>query len=310
MTSLTQKYKPENIINFIGILLIIMMAVIAPFFGGYDYKVAYRGDTLAGTFGNKTFFPYPAYWFIYPFAILPETLGYLIWNLVNALGFIVALRHWRSNYLAFSLFLGTFWIFYSGQVEGFLAGAIVLSMLPNPWLAGLGILILSFKPQVGLFPILFILIKRKDWRLLIIPAVIYFASLIRWGWWVPDWLSTLQPLKDNTDISTINVSFYPYALILLALLWRYRSSLKIWMYIQSLIMPYFPIYSLTPLFTVSAPPIWISILIWVFYLLSPKYLLITKLSFIFPLFLLLFELWEMEKDKFLKWMAKRTQPAD
>ena len=185
------RYDPQKLSNFVGIVIIILTAIIAPLFGGYDYKVAYRGDTLAGAFGNKTFFPYPASWFIFPFAILPENLGYLIWNLVNALGFILAIRHWRGNYLTFSLFLGTFWTFYSGQVEGFLAGAIVLSMLPNPWLAGLGILILSFKPQVGLFPILFILISRKDWKLLTIPAVVYFASLIRWDWWVPDWLSTL-----------------------------------------------------------------------------------------------------------------------
>jgi len=290
-------YNPQKISGFVGIVLIIMMAIIAPLFGGYDYKIAYRGDTLAGTFGNKTYFPYPASWFIYPFALLPENLGYLIWNLLNALGFILAIRHWRGNYLAFSLFLGTFWTFYSGQVEGFLAGAIVLAMLPNSWLAGLGILILSFKPQVGLLPILFILLKRKDWKLLVIPAIVYSASLLRWGWWIPDWLSTLQPLKDNTVISTINVSFYPYALILLILLWRYKESLNIWMYIQSLVMPYFPVYSLTPLFTVSAPPMWFNILIWIFYLSASKHITLTKFGFVLLLFLFFVELWKLEKGK-------------
>jgi len=292
-------YDLQKISNFAGIVIIIMMAVIAPFFGGYDYKVAYRADTLAGVFGNKTFFPYPASWFIYPFAVLPETLGYLIWNLVNALGFILAIRHWRGNYLAFSLFIGTFWTFYSGQVEGFLAGAIVLAMLPNPWLAGIGILILSFKPQVGLLPILFILIKRKDWRLLAIPTVVYLASFIRWGWWVPAWLAALQPLKDNSVVATNKVSFYPYALILLPLLWRYREKLNIWMYIQSMIIPYFPVYSLTPLFTVAPPPMWFNIAIWLFYLLAFKYLALSKLGFILLFSLFLFEVWKIEKGKHL-----------
>ena len=34
--------------NMIGICLILSMAVIAPFFGGWDYLVAFRGETLSG----------------------------------------------------------------------------------------------------------------------------------------------------------------------------------------------------------------------------------------------------------------------
>jgi len=281
--------------NVIGITLIFTFALIAPFFGGYDYKVAYRGDTLAGTYGLHTVSPYPLYWFIYPFAILPETFGYILWNVANAICFILAVKYWKSDLLAFSFFIGVFWTFYGGQIEGFVAGALVLIMLPNAWLAGLGIAFLSLKPQIGLLPILFVLLQRKDWRLLVIPAMVYLASFITWGWWIPEWLAALRPIQNVGPSLASNVSLYPFGFILLPLLWRYRSSLKVWMLVQSLIMPYSPIYSLGPVFTMSAPPIWTNIVIWIFYLITEKYVVLSYVGFIFPLGFLLIEIWRNEK---------------
>ncbi|RPJ17395.1 MAG: DUF2029 domain-containing protein [Chloroflexi bacterium] len=143
--------------NFAGIAFILTLALISPIFGGYDYRTAYRGDTLAGTYGLHTVSPYPIYWFIYPFAILPEDLGYVLWNLANAICFILAVRYWKGDLLAFSFFIGVFWTFYGGQIEGFVSGALVLAMLPNPWLAGLGITFLPLKLHIGVLPILFVL---------------------------------------------------------------------------------------------------------------------------------------------------------
>lgn len=296
MPNIHLKYKPESILNVVGILLIIVMAVIAPFFGGYDYRVAYRGDTLAGTFGAHSGFPYPAAWFIYPFAILPETVGYIVWNIANAICFMLAIRYWKGNIFALSLFIGTFWTFYGGQIEGFMAGALVLMMLPSPWLAGIGITLLTFKPQIGIFPIAYFLINKRDWRALVIPFVIYVASFLKWGWWIPKWLSTIQSIG-TTGITMVSmVSLFPYGLILLPLLWKYKKSLKIWMYVQSLTIPYFPIYSLAPLFTISSPPWWVNLVIWCFYLLLSKYLVFSKFGFVFPLGLLIYEIWKMERE--------------
>lgn len=286
----TTKYR-----NFAGIAIILTLALISPLFGGYDYRVAYRGDTLAGTYGVHTVSPYPLYWFIYPFAILQEDIGYILWNLGNAICYILAIRYWKSDLLAFSFFIGVFWTFYGGQLEGFMSGALVVAMLPNPWLAGLGITVLSFKPQIGLFPILFILLHRKDWKLLVIPAIVYLTSFITWGWWIPKWLAALRPIGNVGPSLASNVSLYPYGLVLLIILWRYRSSLRIWMLVQSLAMPYSPIYSLAPLFTLVSPSIWANILIWIFYLVTEKYMVLSFLGFIFPLSLLLVEIWRNEK---------------
>ena len=289
------KNKIAKYRNFIAIALILTLALIGPIYGGYDYRVAYRGDTLAGTYGVHTVSPYPLYWFIYPFAILPEDIGYILWNLGNAICFILAIRYWRSDLLAFSFFIGVFWTFYGGQIEGFMCGALVLIMLPNPWLAGLGITFLSLKPQTGLFPILFVLLHRKDWKLLVVPTIVYLTSFVTWGWWIPKWLDALRPIKNVGPFLASNVSLYPYGLIFVIILWRYRSSLKIWMLAQSLIMPYSPIYSLAPVFTLASPPVWVNILIWIFYLITEKHIALSFFGFVFPLAFLIVEIWHNEK---------------
>jgi hypothetical protein len=295
--------------DFVGIALILTLAVIATFYGGYDYKVAYRGDTLAGTYGAHSFTPYPMYWFIYPFAILPESLGYLLWNLANALCFILAVRYWKGDLLAFSFFIGVFWTFYGGQLEGFVSGALAVAMLPNPWLAGLGITYLSLKPQVGALPILFVLLHRKDWKLLVVPALVYLASFIHWGWWVPRWLAALLPVGVEGPFMSHNVGLYPYGLIFLLLLWRYRASLRLWMLVQSLMMPYSPIYSLAPLLTIRPAPIWWSIAIWIFYLAMEKNLALSLFGFIFPLLLLAGEIWRIERQRIQQLHPAEEQAA-
>jgi hypothetical protein len=300
----TTKYR-----DFAGIALILTLAVIAPIYGGYDYRVAYRGDTLAGTYGVHTVSPYPLYWFIYPFAILPEDLGYVLWNLGNAICFILAIRYWKSDLLAFSFFIGVFWTFYGGQIEGFVCGALVLLMLPNPWLAGLGITFLSLKPQIGFFPILFILLHRKDWKLLIVPALVYLTSFITWGWWIPKWLEALRPIGNVGPFLASNVSLFPYGLILLITLLRYRDSLKIWMLVQSLVMPYSPIYSLGPVFTILNPQIWVHILVWIFYLITDQFLLLSYFGFVFPLGFLIVEIWRTEKQSAQKLNREETDAS-
>jgi hypothetical protein len=300
ISAMLEKFRRYNLVDIstkIGMLTLLSMAVVAPFYGGYDYRVAYRGDTLAGTFMLHSAFPYPASWFIYPFAVLPENIGYLLWNILNAVCFIIALRYWKGNFLSFSFFVGTFWIFYGGQVEGFISGALVLLMSPNPWLAGLGITILTFKPQIGFFPIVFSLVNRKDWKLLVIPGIIYALSFLQWGWWIPGWLANLQTIKNTATVMVTMVSLYPYGLMLVPILWRYRTSLKFWMYVQSLAIPYYPVYSLAPVFTMSTPPIWVSIATWIFYLLLSRNVALIKFAFILPLSLLVYEIWKTERTE-------------
>jgi hypothetical protein len=279
-----------------GVFIILFLSLVAPAFGGWDFYTAYRGETLSGQY-MYSFNPYPAYWFFYLFAVLPPTLGYILWNLSNAVGFLYALHHWKASPFIFSLSLVCFWTFFSGQMEGLLAGALALAFHPNFWIAGLAISILTFKPQFGIIVILYVILRRRDWRMFILPTVIYLLSFIFRGWWLPEWLAHLRVGYDLIGKHT-NISMYPLGLIFLLLLLRYRNSLKIWMLSASLAMPYFPIYSLASFFTLQASPWWVQAAIWAFYLIAAIFKppeAVLMFSSLIPLTLLGMELWKGRK---------------
>jgi len=285
----------------IGFFVIIILALSVPFFGGWDFLHAVRPETLSRQF-TYTYYPYPAYWFFYPLAILPPQLGYTIWNLVNAASVIFAVRYWKTNLLAFSLSIPCFWIFYAGQIDGFFAGALTLAIAANPWLAGFGIFVLTFKPQAGLIPILFVLLQRRDWRILVLPLVLYLLSFVEYGWWILEWLDHMKVGFGTHLLNATNISIFPLGLIFLFLLFRYKDSLKIWMLAGSLATPYFPVYSLATFFTIESPKWWFSLSMWLFYLAwgifhLPYY--VTQILFAFPLTLLVMEIWKYEKSRAL-----------
>jgi hypothetical protein len=241
-----------------GLAIIFVLAVSTPFLnGGFDFLTVYRVGTLEGTYGTAVFNPWPIYFLFYPFSILPPRLGYLLWNLAGATCFIYAIHRFKGSYLYFATSLPCVWIFFNGQIEGFITLGLVLATLPNPLLAGLGLTLLSLKPQFGLFVIAFIILHRRDWRILAVPALVYGLSLVLWGWWIPTWFKSVWRQGDNLT----SISFYPYGLLFLPLLWSQRNSLKAWIFTEGIAMPYFAVYSLAPLFT-TRMPLWISLLIW------------------------------------------------
>lgn len=251
--------------DVLGITIILLLALLAPLVdsAGWDFAATFRRETLNQTYGIRTWNPYPTYWLFYPFAVLPERLGFLLWNLVAASALIYAIWRGSGRFLSFACSLPCFWILYIGQMEGFIVLGFVLSLFGrNPFLVGLGLTLLSFKPQVGLLPALFVILTRRNWRILIVPAAIYLLSFLHWGWWIPDWLSSIA--NSNVGNYPTNVSLFPYSLVLLPLLWFFRSSLKIWLLVESLIMPYFAVYSLALLFT-QIIPIWANVLLWTLY---------------------------------------------
>ena len=249
----------------LGIIIIFAFAMLGPLLdlGGWDFLQAFRRDTLSGNYGFKTWHPYPIYWLIYPFAILPAKLGFLLWNLTSAVCFIVAIRLWNGRYLNFALSLPLFWMFYAGQIDGFIALGLALAMLANPYLAGLGLVLLTIKPQVGLLPILFVVYHRRDWRLFVVPIAILLLSFIQWGWWVPDWVASILEIEKADEVT--NITLYPYSLILLPVLWFKRSSLNVWYLVGSLLAPYYAVYSLVSLFC-RFFPVWVNLFVWAMYL--------------------------------------------
>lgn len=273
-----------------GILLLLGLAITAPFLSssGWDFLQAYRQETLSGVYGNVTWNPYPAYWLFYPFAVLPPRLGFLLWNLCTAVAFIFTIYRADGRFLPFALSLPAVWILFSGQIEGFLALGLTLSLYSHPFLVGVGLTLLSLKPQIGAFVILWILLQRRDWQILIVPVIVYLLSFAYWGWWLPDWLATIQGSNRSGYQS---LSLYPYSLMLLPLLWVYRSSLKIWLAIESVVMPYFAIYSLAPLMCLGIP-VWSHVLLWVLYLPAFFVFEYRVPDVVVPLLLLMLMLWQ------------------
>jgi hypothetical protein len=249
----------------LGVAILVFLAIFAPFVdsAGWDYYEAFRRATLTGQYNIKTWNPYPSYWFFYPFAVLPPRIGFLFWNLVTAGAFIYTIGRFQGRFLPFALSLPVFWIFFIGQLEGFVALGLTLSMFAPPIIAGFGLLLLTLKPQIALFPLLFVLWRRRDWRMFIIPVVVYLLSFLQWGFWIPEWITAV--LNTQTRNYPTNVSGFPYALLLLPLLWYARRSLKVWMLFSALLSPYFAVYSLAPLFALFSPG-WFHLFIWLLYL--------------------------------------------
>ncbi len=227
-------------------------------------------------------------------------MGYLLWNLTNAVGFAIALKFWNSNPLAFAVTIPCFWTFYGGQYEGFFAAAFVLALQCHPIIAGFGLFILTFKPQVGIMPFLYVLYKRRDWRLLILPVSLYLLSFIVQGWWIPRWYEHLQTGFEKDLITATRINLFPWGLLSFVLLLRYAFNPKIWLLIGSLIMPYYSVYSLATLFTIQPPRWWFNLAMWGFYLLPafvPRLSFIQAFGFWIPLGLLGLELWEKRKKR-------------
>ena len=295
-----QSYRSLKGTEKLGALIIFLLAGLAPFVpsAGWDFLAAYRTAVLTGNYGVNTWNPYPTYWLLYPFAILPPLIGYLLWNLFTAVCVIAALKFWRGPFLMFALSLPGFWLFYLGQLEGVMALGLVLASLSSPWAVGLGLTLLTVKPQIGLFPIVFVLLRRRNWRDLLVPGLVYGLSFLYWGWWIPEWLAALPNPADRPSL--INIDFWPYSLVLLPILWWKRSDLKIWLIEQSAIMPYSPVYSLSPLFTMFLP-IWINVLIWLLFL--PAIFTTYPIpGFLIPLGLLLSVLLAGKKGRFSAWL--------
>jgi len=246
--------------ELIGIFIILLMAIVPPVMGhtGWDFRVSIRGDTLSGAYGTNAFHPYPAFWLFYPFAVLPLQWGMFMWNLVGAICFLYAIKKLGGSFLGFALSLPAFWTFYAGQIEGFIALGLALALTSPPLVAGIGILLLTLKPQIGLFAILFVLLTRKNWKLLVAPFVVYALSLLVWGWWIPDWLESLSRFR--IEHFNLIVGFFPWTLPLLVFLTM--VDIRVWLIVQALVMPYHTFYSLAPLFTLPINLIWIDLLGW------------------------------------------------
>lgn len=285
--------RRTNLIRFGAEAAIMIFAIGYPLTGniGWDFAEAYRAETLSGSYGHVTYNPWPLYWLIYPFAILPLIWGAVLWNVVQAIGYVFALRRLGGSAWWFVLSLPCFWNFSQGQIEGFMAIGLALALTASPLWAGLGLTLISLKPQFAILVIAYILIfQRHEWQLLIFPIATYASSFIYWGFWIDDWLATLPGLAFGGIGESINYGLYPYALVLIPLLFIFRD-LRIWSIIQGLCLPYFAFYSFAPFLAMKWHSRWakpyVTITSWIVFLAADRYSLVRLMPLVMLIMLVL-----------------------
>jgi hypothetical protein len=174
------------------------------------------------------FYPPTFLLLIIPFVFLPYRLALIIWLAVTlALALYSALllvpKQKKIALLAFG-FPGIFMNLRWGQ-NGFLSTALVgfgLYFLDlNPVLAGLMFGLLTYKPQIAIFPILILLLSKK-WRALLWTAVFSLIFILlscaafgfgTWAEFVTSFFNS--PLGDDwVRISAVQPSFYSFLRLL------------------------------------------------------------------------------------------------
>jgi hypothetical protein len=147
-------------------------------------QVAVIGHPFAGFLGWH--YP-PLFLFVAAaLAMLPYVPSFLIWIAATALLYAVTIWKITERYeaalvaLAMPAAFGCALVGQNGFVTAAILGAALLALEKRPWLAGLFIGLLSYKPQFGLlFPIL--LLFDRNWRALA-SATLATLALLAMSW--------------------------------------------------------------------------------------------------------------------------------
>jgi hypothetical protein len=276
-------------------LEVVAILCVATWFlpGGQDLQ-AYYVPFAAGCL-SCGFNPYYVSWLLRPLVWLPSEWVWPLWTLVTCLLLIVTSRQFGAEPLWVLLSfpaIGQIWL---GQIDGLLCLGLALGLYAsNPYVRGIGWLLLSIKPQVTIAALgVLCWHERQRWRVLSFPALVWLASLFYWGWdWPLNWLRTSQPPPHVWRLA----SLYPYgiAAFLSLSLWRARlPRVQAALWAMALAMPFFGVYSYIVFLVMFAP--WWAVPLSYGWLLAYPWLGNRALqwAWILPLGLLLHQIWPL-----------------
>jgi len=199
--------------------------------------------------------PYWARWFFSVLAWLPEPAAYLLLSAT-----CIGLLYWATR-----VFKGRHWVVFSsyafawtliyGQIDGLVVGGLALAWWAinqrKSFLVGAGLILASIKPQLSIFMILMLWWwSPSRWKALAIPALVAGLSFLQWGWWVPEWLSSLTHTSDlitlprNLSLWTLTgwLSFLCVPIVYALPLERQRKLVAL-SAVTAMSVPYFPLPS-------------------------------------------------------------------
>lgn len=219
------------IVSFCFFGIVYFAATVPSFWYGYDY-----GNYINGALGIKTIYFLPE-WLLPIFEILawlPKEWGFLIWGIVNILGYWFAIRVFGGKIVPALLNYQLFYSLFYGQIVGITAAGLALmwwSMHRQRWhLAGVGGLVAVSKVQVGgVLGLAIWLLTPATWRdrfrMLIIPILVLIVSLV----FNPDWLFELRTrLNESPPNDFGSIALWS---------WVGPLSLLVWIPVLSLKMP-------------------------------------------------------------------------
>jgi hypothetical protein len=209
--------------------------------------------------------PYWARWLFAALQALPEPAAFVALSVVCSALLLFAVRAFEGrHWMVFTSFAFAWTLFY-GQIDGIVVGGLALAWWAicddRPTLAGAGLLLASIKPQLAL-PAALALWWWSPSRLktLVVPLLVFGASVIAWGWWVPEWLVELRTTQDLVTLSR-NLSLWPLLGPWILLIWpviyllpldRKRKVIAIAAGTM-LSMPYFPLPSAVLILAMPIP---------------------------------------------------------
>ncbi len=246
---------------------IVVITTIAAFFlpGGDDLYRFYL--PLAKGCLECALNPWHTRWIVFPLRFVPPRLLWPVWVLVTTSGLVWASHRLRSNPVVVLLAFPTLGLIWLGQIDVLIVLGLVLALLsPSPYLRGVGLVLASTKPQVTGIAILVLLWQdHQRWRTLLIPALVFLASLLVWGpTWPLRWLAARPDLGMPVwGLATL----FPLGLVTLLAIFLVkgkRSKLTAALLASALAVPWFGVYSyvvflpfITPWWAVPISYLWI-----------------------------------------------------
>jgi hypothetical protein len=203
------------------ILLASLAVIILP--GGQDLHLFYL--PLARGCVECAYNPYHTALILFPLGWLPDVAAWPVWTFITLAGMAWSAQRLGVNpailLLTFPVW-GTVWL---GQTDVLLVVGLALALTSsNPYVRGIGLTLLTVKPQVT-GPVFWLLLWRDEDRLkaVIVPALVFGISLLIWGVdWPLRWLRFIleNPLDPPWTLSTL----FPYGLLAFGLLPLFKDK--------------------------------------------------------------------------------------
>lgn len=204
---------------------------------------AFRAWTLGQPHQMGVWNPYWTKLILLPVAGLPQDMGHFFVNMATFTS-VLAASGQLASFLSFSINEQA-WV---GNLDGLIVWGIILARARNPYVVGSGLWLMAIKPQY--LPLsLYYVWQNRNYRLFLIPTAGFLLSLVAFGNWIPEWLATFPP----TPHSSVNVSFFPWALPVWLLLPFVADKERFCLAAIIVSSPYFNQASLMTIFAFSWP---------------------------------------------------------